>query len=415
MEHNRALIVGVGADLPMTITDAKGIAAILSDPARCRFDPANVRTLTEAGATRDAILAALGDLAGMPADATAIIYFSGHGYTAKTSIGKSYFLMPYGYDLADLSETAISGREFADKLAAIPAERMLLLLDCCHAGGVADDQAKTPGLILTKAPLPPDAEALFARGSGRVVVCSSRADEVSLGGQPYSLFTRALIECLSGQGVSKLDGYVRALDLALHAREKVPTWSKHKQHPIADVKKADNFIVAYYAAGAKSPLPLDLPPVETSGAEEAGQPQASVRIGKIDLRGAQGPIIAPTGPVTQTFGPMITTGGGDFIGRDHIGDTTHGATPEQFAALLAELRAVLAQATLDAEEREIAEGELVVIEAQAGKPQPKLSVIEGKLSSIKTLIEGAAGIGMAATGLVQVVQRGIELAQQLFR
>ena len=188
--------------------------------------------------------------------------------------------MPYGYDLADLSETAISGREFADKLAKIPAERLLLLLDCCHAGGMADAQAKTPGLTLSKAPLPPEAEALFAQGGGRVVVCSSRADEISLGGQPYSLFTRALIECLSGQGVSKLDGYVRALDLALHAREKVPAWSAQRQHPIAEVEKADNFIVAYYAAGAKSPIPLDLPPVETAEVEAAGQPQGSLRIGK---------------------------------------------------------------------------------------------------------------------------------------
>ena len=94
MEHNRALIIGIGADLSMTVTDAKGIASILSDPARCGFDPANVRTLTEADAFRDAI-----------------VCFFGHGYLAKISIGKSTFLMPYGHDLADLSETAISGRK----------------------------------------------------------------------------------------------------------------------------------------------------------------------------------------------------------------------------------------------------------------------------------------------------------------
>ena len=59
MKHNRGLIIGVGADLPMTITDAKGIASILSDPARCSFAPADVRVLTEAHTTWDAILAAL--------------------------------------------------------------------------------------------------------------------------------------------------------------------------------------------------------------------------------------------------------------------------------------------------------------------------------------------------------------------
>jgi hypothetical protein len=161
--------------------------------------------------------------------------------------------------------------------------------------------------------------------------------------------------------------------------------------------------------------------------QAAGGEQGGPRIGSIDLRGSQGAVISPSGPVTQTFGPMIdtgggayvggnvATGGGDFVWRDRISKTSGGATPEQFAALLAELRAALAQAKLDAEERDIAEGDLAVIETQAGKPQPKLSVIEGKLSSIKTLIEGAAGAGVAATGLAQVVQRGIELAQQLFR
>ena len=59
MKHNRGLIIGVGAHLPMTVTGAKRVASPLSDPARCGFDPANGRGLTEADATRDAILAAL--------------------------------------------------------------------------------------------------------------------------------------------------------------------------------------------------------------------------------------------------------------------------------------------------------------------------------------------------------------------
>ena len=52
MNQNRALVIGIGADLPMTVTDAKGIAAILTDPLRCNFESANVRLLAEADATR---------------------------------------------------------------------------------------------------------------------------------------------------------------------------------------------------------------------------------------------------------------------------------------------------------------------------------------------------------------------------
>ena len=224
----------------------------------------------------------------------------------KSSIGRSYFLIPHGYDLNNLSETAITGRELADKIAAIRSQRLLLLLDCCHAGGVADDSTKAPGLVLAKAPLPPEAKALFTKGGGRIVICSSRADEISLGAQPYSLFTRALIDCFAGQGVAKLDGYVHALDLALYAREKVPTWSKERQHPTADIERADNFIVATYAAGAKEPRPLSLSPIDTEEVEQLNQTEArtSMPIGDIDLRGAVAPVIAPQGPVSQTFGSL---------------------------------------------------------------------------------------------------------------
>jgi fructose-1-phosphate kinase PfkB-like protein len=82
-----------------------------------------------------------------------------------------------------------------------------------------------------------------------------------------------------------------------------------------------------------------------------------------------------------------------------IGSTTRGATPEQFAALLAELRAALAQTKLDTDERQAAEDDLAAIDSQTARPEPKLSVIEAKLSSIKALIEGTAGAGMAAPGL----------------
>ena len=139
---------------------------------------------------------------------------------------------------------------------------MLVLLDCCHAGGIGEDE-KSPGVELTKAPLPPDAESLFAKGGGRVVIASSMAEEKSFAGRPYSAFTLALIEALAGRGASKKDGYVRWTDLALHAREMVPQRTKNRQqHPIIDIDQADNFVLAYYAGGATQPkgLPFAVAP-----------------------------------------------------------------------------------------------------------------------------------------------------------
>ncbi|MEZ4863423.1 MAG: caspase family protein [Caldilineaceae bacterium] len=311
--QGQALIVGVGADLPVTVQDATGLANILTDESRCHFAQAAVKLLTEGAATRAAVLSGLDTMATMPADATAIIYFSGHGYQVESSMGLSYYLMPNGYDVRKLYQTAISSQEFAAKLAAIPAKRLLLLLDCCHAGGLAYDNTKALDLTLTKAPLPPESATLFAQGSGRIVIASSRADEVSLVGTPYSLFTRALIDGLAGQGVAQLDGYVRALDLAFYAREMVPGWSKGRQHPLAEIAQADNFVIAHYANGEKNPRPLNLPPVQAEEVERANPPLPAAQFGPLDLRYSQGANIGNTGAITQHFGPQInnsTSAGG---------------------------------------------------------------------------------------------------------
>lgn len=155
-------------------------------------------------------------------------------------------MLPFGVDKTRLGETAVSGAELTAKLQAIPAQK-LLLLDCCHAGGL--DPTQLPGTRLVKAPLPPEAQQLLAAGSGRVIIASSQADELSFAGKPYSAFTLALIEALAGIGASQKDDTVRVADLALHTRGKVPARTGNRQHPILNFEQADNFVIAYYAGG----------------------------------------------------------------------------------------------------------------------------------------------------------------------
>lgn len=259
--QGHACIVGVGADLPNTVKDAQGIADILRDPERCAYEPDQVKLLTAEQATRDSILAAFDNLASKTdAEATVLIYFSGHGYQVASPMGEAYYLMPYGYDQKKLYQTAISGAEFTAKLRAIPAKKLVILLDCCHAGGLSGFEDL--GMEAAKAPLPPEAQALLAEGSGRVVIASSTADEVSFAGKPYSAFTLAVIEALAGTGVAQKDGYVRVSDLALHAREVVPRRTRNRQHPVLNFEQADNFVLAYYAGGEEKPkgLPFEVEP-----------------------------------------------------------------------------------------------------------------------------------------------------------
>jgi hypothetical protein len=302
-----ALVVGVGADLPNTVDDAIGLAGMLKDPARCAYPSDQVHLLTGEKATRDAILSALDTLSNLPIhQSTILIYFSGHGYQVASPTGEFYYLLPYGYDLNRLYQTAISGAEFTDRLWAIPAQKLLVLLDCCHAGGVGE--AKAPGLQMSKSPLPPEAHSLLAEGSGRVLIASSQEDELSFAGKPYSAFTLALTEALCGAGVAKKDGYVRVADLALHAREVVPGRTRGRQHPILHFEQADNFALAYYAGGETQP----------KGVPFTVEPEIEPEPGAWTILDQRGPRVSITGDVS---GQVAVGGAGPLI---QFGDVSGG-------------------------------------------------------------------------------------------
>ncbi len=249
--NGHALIIGVQTyssplgDLPCTLEDAKGLAGILKDEGRCAYPAEQVLLLKDSKADRNGILASLDRLAKVTdANSTVVIYFSGHG--GKKDGG--YYFCPHGFNPAALKETAISGPEFTNKIAAIPAKKKLILLDCCHAGGIGSG---VKGEGFNKASVPLEAIELFHQGKGCVVIASSNEEEKSYIGEPYSIFTGVLIEVLCGKGVSIKDGYVRVSDLAMHTRERVPGLTEEKQHPALHFEKADNFVLAYYAGGEK--------------------------------------------------------------------------------------------------------------------------------------------------------------------
>ncbi len=254
--HGHALLIGVGADLPVTVEDARALGRILTDPARAAYPEAQVETLTEAGATRAGILEGFDRLierVGKDAEATAVVYFSGHGGFLGTP--SEYLLVPYGFDNSKYEQTSVSAAEFTAKIEAIKARKLVVFLDCCHGGGVP--QFKGPGAPIEKSPMPPDLLDKLKEGSGRVVVASSRPNEFSYikAGAKNSLFTECLIEALSGKAGGRQDGFARILEVLSYLLEKVPERAKpDDQHPmINDVRNlGENFPLCYYAGGSKA-------------------------------------------------------------------------------------------------------------------------------------------------------------------
>src|SRR3954471_5224783 len=136
LTNAHAVVIGVSQyrrirPLP-SVADAEGVAGVLRDPAAGGYDPANVALVQESDATRDQILDELDRLARRAGPgATALVYFSGHGGTWP---GGDSYLMPIEGDWGSpdrLDTTAISSRLLGDRLAAIRAERLTVILDCC--------------------------------------------------------------------------------------------------------------------------------------------------------------------------------------------------------------------------------------------------------------------------------------------
>jgi hypothetical protein len=235
-EQGHALVVGVANylkvnPLPATVLgDARDLRALLTDPATCGYPARHVTQLLDGEASGDGIRAALADLAARTGlEDTAVVFFSGHGAHDPARGETRQYLLPHDCDPTDVSGTAISGDEMTDMLRQVKAGRLLVLFDSCHSGGAGDPKGHLPQI---KRGLSEDYYQALAQGVGRVVIASSRPDELSwaLQGMKNSLFTHYLLEALRGQGRTLGDGYVRVFDLFRHVADRVP--AKANQHPI---------------------------------------------------------------------------------------------------------------------------------------------------------------------------------------
>lgn len=240
MNNNFALIIGVGADLPITVDDAIGIQQFLTDKDRCGYKEENVKLLIAENATKSKIIDGFDWLiANSSSDSTIFIYYSGHGIEYP-----HFALIPNNYNPLHFKKTTISEEIFSKKIEQLSTKKLIVTLDCCHAGGQLNLKN------LPHSPYPKRVEQIFNNSSGRVLLASCRRDEKSYVGTPYSEFTKALLEGLCGYGAFEKDGYSRILDVIIWTARKVPERTNNKQNPIIKIKDLeDNFPIAFYSGG----------------------------------------------------------------------------------------------------------------------------------------------------------------------
>ncbi len=262
--QGHALLIGVASyqqisNLPAAIlNDVNDVAATLSSPEYCAYAPANVVTLLEANATRAAVLKRLDELAARAGpDDTACVYFSGHGAVVGNPGNEDSVLVTVDSDLADIENTSISSNELGAALAQIKAKRLLVFIDACHAGGAAISKRLTDGKGHEfKSGYAQNTFAKLAVGSGRALMASCRADEVSavFAGARNSVFTTVLLAGLRGAADKEASGFIKIFDLFNYVSEEVPKLIPDNQHPIFKADNLEgNFAVALSQGGKKSP------------------------------------------------------------------------------------------------------------------------------------------------------------------
>ncbi|HEX3766262.1 MAG TPA: caspase family protein [Kofleriaceae bacterium] len=251
LTNARALVIGVSQyrripPLP-SVADAEDLAGLLCDPARCGYAPANVALLQESDATRDQILDELDRLAATAGPgATVLVYFSGHGGGLP---GGDSYLMPIEAEWSSpgrLDATAISSQVLADKLAAVRADRVTVILDCGHAATLASSR-DTAGWVPA---LADGALGRLAAGQ-RVVMAAARSGGAShgLAGARHGLFTEHLIAGLRGAAGGG-DGAVRVLDLYRHVQRNVVARFP-AQRPVLEAAADDNYPIALCPTAAR--------------------------------------------------------------------------------------------------------------------------------------------------------------------
>lgn len=256
----RALVIGIGEgycpslQLPSLVRkDAEAVAQLLRDPTLCGYPSSQVQLLLDEQATKRNIVDALHDLAATanPGD-TVVIFYSGHGGRKVDAPEYAGYLCPADYVPGDADGTGLLAEDLTELLNAIPAARVVLLLDACHAEAAAYVKAEGESKGMLPGLREPALEMLSS-GNGRVVIASCREAEVSMTSswRGHSLFTHFLLEGLRGKALGADDGTVRVLDLFTYISEQVPAnpVDKRIQHPVLRARTENNFPLALRKGG----------------------------------------------------------------------------------------------------------------------------------------------------------------------
>jgi hypothetical protein len=222
IEERRALIVGIdnyesAPALSSCVADAKAIGGLIERNADespnylCRVLLNNMEDGTPI--TRAALRGACEELfANFKGDV--LLYFSGHGV-----------LTPFGGHLCAYDskrhDWGVPMQEVVEFAINSEARDIILILDCCHSGDIAD-----PSILSSKR----GGDPLAVLRENMTVIAASLKTQASVEAGGHGLFTVSLMDALDG-GAADHMGWVTASSIYAYVERRFGSWAE-RQRPV---------------------------------------------------------------------------------------------------------------------------------------------------------------------------------------
>lgn len=192
-------------DLRSPLKDVLALQKVLKNNSYCNYKvvPARDKTSKDVAKSVSSVFnsASPGDLV--------LIYYSGHG---KLDGDGNLYLATKDTEPEHLIATALSGHTLRTIIKQSNVRRTVLILDCCYSGAIDKEFTRSE----LENPL-----TEFKEGTGTFVMTASTSTQLAKETEEHGVFTKHLIEGLSGEADADEDGVITAQELYAYVHERV--------------------------------------------------------------------------------------------------------------------------------------------------------------------------------------------------
>ncbi|MEJ6001650.1 caspase family protein [Paucibacter soli] len=198
----RLLTVGVNSyrngqlNLNFSVPDARGLAKLFRAAGSRLFGSVQVTELLDERATKLNIMAGLRELGSSSEEDVVVVYLAGHGETLRDE----WYFIPHELTRPEQEEQlragGLSARELAEALRAMPARKVVVLIDACKSGAaVLGFRGLEERRVLSQ----------LARATGTHLIAATTKEQLAseLDVLGHGIFTYALLEGLAGKAAAQ--------------------------------------------------------------------------------------------------------------------------------------------------------------------------------------------------------------------